>query len=200
MYKEVGRGRGGRVVVRLHPSATVKWQSGGGIRERSEGGETCGWKPASGAVDFRHSRSSSFWLPLSPPPLPFRFVPGIEGLGKIVYTNLRTPRVLLDFSAAAAAAPVAPGAGGGDAAAAAAAPPRPLNQEPLLAARIMVGGRRGRVFLGKKVYRQVCGSGASWSHHPPPLLPLPIMVAPSCPHPDGTLISPPLPHVGGGLP
>lgn len=68
-----------------------------------------------------------------------RFVP-IEGLGKIVYSNLRTPRVLLDFGIADKE--------GGDVAAGADAkgkdgakdgvPLRPLEQEPLLAARIMI--------------------------------------------------------------
>jgi len=70
-----------------------------------------------------------------------KFVPGIEGLGKIVYSNLRTPRVLLDFSAAATAA-ASPDGTAVAAVAAAAAPVecshRPLNQEPLLAARIMI--------------------------------------------------------------
>ena len=73
-----------------------------------------------------------------------KFVPGIEGLGKIIYTNVRTPRVLLDFSSASAAPSATPASQGGSdggaapAAATAVVPHRPLNQEPLLAARIMI--------------------------------------------------------------
>ncbi|KAG2439603.1 hypothetical protein HXX76_004955 [Chlamydomonas incerta] len=67
-----------------------------------------------------------------------KFVEGLTGLGKIVLSNIRTPKVLMDLSDSAA-----PGAGGkakeadgGEAGAK--APTRPLEQEPLLAARIMI--------------------------------------------------------------
>lgn len=67
------------------------------------------------------------------------FVP-IEGLGKMVYSNLRTPRVLLDFGSTGEAGHAAEGgnAAHGTEAAAATAPLRPLEHEPLLAARIMI--------------------------------------------------------------
>lgn len=68
-----------------------------------------------------------------------KFVP-LEGLGKIVYSNLRTPRVLLDFGAGGAEGAGTGGAGGGgsDAGAVAGATARPLEQEPLLAARMLI--------------------------------------------------------------
>lgn len=61
-----------------------------------------------------------------------------EGLGKIVLSNIRTPKVLMDLSSASEtngdkAEKSATGSGSDDAKAA-----KPLEQEPLLAARIMV--------------------------------------------------------------
>ena len=74
----------------------------------------------------------------------------LEGLGRVPFSNVRRPRPLMDVTpedlraAAAAAAAVEGGGGGvnddGTAAAAAVAPTstRRLNQEPMLAARIMI--------------------------------------------------------------
>eukprot|EP00198_Chlamydomonas_reinhardtii_P008740 XP_001698077.1 predicted protein [Chlamydomonas reinhardtii] len=65
-----------------------------------------------------------------------KFVEGITGLGKIVLTNIRTPKVLMDLSATSNTGGKAKEADGGEAGAK--APARPLEQEPLLAARIMI--------------------------------------------------------------
>jgi len=58
----------------------------------------------------------------------------LDGLGKIVLSNIRTPKVLMDLTSTGDVAK--PGGGGaeGDSS----APAKPLEQEPLLAARIMV--------------------------------------------------------------
>eukprot|EP00798_Chlamydomonas_sp_ICE-L_P012608 gene12608-15834_t len=58
-----------------------------------------------------------------------------EGLGKVVYSNIRTPRVLMDLTVAADAAAEAKKDADGTTSDAAA---KPLEQEPLLAARMMV--------------------------------------------------------------
>lgn len=58
----------------------------------------------------------------------------LEGLGKIVYTNIKAPRVLLDFSTPSPST-LAVNSKEGDETE---TPQRPLDQEPLLAARIMV--------------------------------------------------------------
>ena len=95
-----------------------------------------------------------------------KFVPGIEGLGKIVYSNLRTPRVLLDFSAVAATATA-------DAAAPASTTTthRPLNQEPLLAARIMIEDCLNLLLDVDdidRIFKSAAAKGAGAGMMPPP--------------------------------
>ncbi|EFJ53247.1 hypothetical protein VOLCADRAFT_86343 [Volvox carteri f. nagariensis] len=80
-----------------------------------------------------------------------KFVEGLQGLGKIVLSNIRTPKVLMDLTdrefhgggeARSRTVPVAEGEGSADVAKGSADQQgrcaRPLEQEPLLAARIMI--------------------------------------------------------------
>ncbi|KAG2502205.1 hypothetical protein HYH03_000691 [Edaphochlamys debaryana] len=63
-----------------------------------------------------------------------KFVEGLQGLGKIVLSNIRTPKVLMDLGGVTTGNKADGSGEAGDEA----RPARPLEQEPLLAARIVV--------------------------------------------------------------
>ncbi|GAX80037.1 hypothetical protein CEUSTIGMA_g7476.t1 [Chlamydomonas eustigma] len=73
------------------------------------------------------------------PSVSVKFVPGVEGLGKLAYNNLKTPRVLLDLAGnAGAEVEGVPAAAAKTSSAGQEVLHRRLHQEPMLAARMMI--------------------------------------------------------------
>lgn len=109
----------------------------------------------------------------------------LSGLGKVVLSNIRTPKMLMDVSGTSTSKAATPGKAAAAAAAAAAggskaAPPaRPLEQEPMLAARIMVEDCMLLLCDVEDIDRLFAASAAQTSPtnigmHVPPVAPAPL--------------------------